>query len=206
MVKNVWVAVALIGFIHSGQIGEMAQQASIFYHSVGVPSKILYDHKTEDLRYTIFAVSRKKNPSVKEHFHPDVRRTHVQTKEDVRGKKKGLENKRGNRLTATLANISALIPELIYVHCNWYQTVSCREWRHTAPMQPLFGAAARLFKRQGGSIKGRVCHFRIHLDKSVLHWSLLPPVLAASVRNGGGGNMRSGYVYPIESKMCHGHF
>lgn len=87
MVKNVWDAVALIGFIHSGQIGEMAQKASIFYHSVGVPSKILYDHKTEDLRCAILAVSRKKKKtSVKERFYPDVRRTHVQTKEDAREK------------------------------------------------------------------------------------------------------------------------
>lgn len=183
MVKNVWVAVALIGFIHSGQIGEMAQKASIFYHSVSVPSKIRYDHKTEDLRYTIFAVSRKKT-SVKEHFYPDVRWIHVQTKKEAWEKKKGWK-KRGDWLTATLANISALIPELIYVHRNWDQTVSCWEWHRTPSMLPLLGEAVRLFKRQGRSIKGRVRHFRIHHDKSVLHWSLLPPVLAAIVRNRG---------------------
>lgn len=92
-VKNVWVAVALIGFIHSGQIGETAQKASIFYHSVSLPSKIRYVHKTEDLRYAIFAVSPKKT-SAKEHFYPDVRRTHVQTKEDARDEKRGWGKKK----------------------------------------------------------------------------------------------------------------
>lgn len=70
-----------------GKSGKMAQEASIFYHSVSVLSKILYDYKTENVRYTIFAVSRRKT-SVKEHIYDDVRLTHVQTKEDAREKKR----------------------------------------------------------------------------------------------------------------------